>query len=120
MTSHTPAVAAAVSLTELTEHHKAAAAAASSGRSAATVYGGSDHVMRQTMIALNQGSSLSEHENPGEATVQVLRGRVRLTAGAESAEGGPGDLLVVPPSRHALEALDASVVLLTVGKRPQG
>lgn len=108
------------SLGALAEEHLATAAAASSGRSAGTVYGGSDHVLRQTMIALTAGTALAEHENPGEATVQVLRGRVRLSAGDETVDGGPGDLLIVPPTRHALQALDDAVVLLTVGKRPAG
>jgi quercetin dioxygenase-like cupin family protein len=92
------------------------AAAASSGRSAETVYGGHEHALRQTMVALTGGSSLDEHESPGEATVQVLRGRVRLTAGTVAWEGRAGDLLVVPDSRHALEALEDSVILLTVSK----
>ena len=43
-----------------------------------------EHALRQTVLALTAGSSLDEHENPGEATVQVLRGRVRLTAGEVS------------------------------------
>lgn len=72
--------------------------------------------MRQTMIALRAGSQLDEHENPGEATVQVLHGRVALTAGEDTWNGSPGDLLVVPNSRHALEAIEDSVVLLTVAK----
>ncbi len=105
------------SLDTLARHHLDLAAAASAGRSAVTVYGGHDHVLRQTLIALTSGTSLSEHENPGEATIQVLAGRVRLLAGADSWPGSRGDLLVIPPSRHALEALDDSVVLLTVAKR---
>lgn len=106
------------SLSDLAYQHLATASTASSGRSAGTVYGGSNHVLRQTMIALTAGTVLAEHQNPGEATVQVLLGRVRLTAGNSAADGGPGDLLVVPPSRHALEALEAAVVLLTAAKRP--
>ena len=68
------------------------AAAAASGRSAETVYGGHEHALRQTVLALTAGSSLDEHESPGEATVQVLRGRVRLTAGEVTWEGRSGDL----------------------------
>jgi quercetin dioxygenase-like cupin family protein len=105
-------------LTALVRHHLAAAAAASSGRSAHTIYGGHEHVLRQTLIALRAGSQLDEHENPGEATVQVLHGRVTLVAGADRWNGSPGDLITVPDSRHALEAVEDSVVLLTVGKRP--
>jgi hypothetical protein len=51
------------------------AAAASSGRSAETVYGGHEHALRQTVLALTAGSSLDEHESPGDAIIQVLRGR---------------------------------------------
>jgi quercetin dioxygenase-like cupin family protein len=106
-----------VSLDALVRRHLEQAAAAPSGRSAQTVYGGHEHVMRQTLIALNAGTALSEHENPGDATVHVLHGRVRLAAGADSWEGRSGDLLVVPPARHTLTALDTAVVLLGVGKR---
>jgi quercetin dioxygenase-like cupin family protein len=95
------------------------AAAASSGRSAETVYGGHEHALRQTVVALTAGSSLDEHENPGEATVQVLRGRVRLTAGEVAWEGRSGDLLIVPGTRHALAAFEDSAILLTVSKTIQ-
>jgi quercetin dioxygenase-like cupin family protein len=95
------------------------ASAASSGRSAETVYGGHEHALRQTVVAMTAGSSLDEHESPGEATVQVLRGRVRLTAGEQTWEGRTGDLLVVPDARHALHADEDAVVLLTVSKANQ-
>ena len=95
------------------------ASAASSGRSAETVFGGHEHVLRQTVIALTAGSALDEHENPGEATIQVLRGRVRLTAGRVTWDGRTGDLLVVPDARHAQEATEDSAILLTVSKTGQ-
>ena len=104
------------SLTALVRHHLETARKAPSGRSAHTVYGGHEHVLRQTLIALRAGSSLDEHENPGEATLQVLRGRVTLVAGETSWNGSPGDLIVIPDSRHSVEAVEDSAVLLTVGK----
>lgn len=104
------------SLTALAREQLELARHASSGRSAHTVYGGHEHVLRQTVIALAAGASLTEHENPGEATVHVLSGRVRLRAGQSAWEGSPGDLLTVPDARHALEAIEASTILLTVAK----
>ncbi|WP_375481376.1 cupin domain-containing protein [uncultured Mycobacterium sp.] len=89
-----------------------------SGRSAATVFGGHEQVLRQTVIALREGHSLGDHDNPDEATVQVLTGRVRLTAGEHQWLGRDGDLLVVPDAKHSLDALEDSTILLTVAKKP--
>jgi quercetin dioxygenase-like cupin family protein len=105
------------SLTALVRHHLAAARDASSGRSAHTVYGGHEHTLRQTVIALAAGHRLDEHESPGEATLHVLHGRVRLTTEDTSWEGSTGDLLVIPQRRHGLTALEDSAVLLTVARR---
>ena len=91
---------------------------AGGGRAAQTVYGGHDRVLRQTVIALTSGTSLAEHENPGEATVHVLNGRVRLDTDRRTWEGRAGDLIVVPQQRHSLTALEDSAVLLTVAKAP--
>jgi len=104
------------SLTALVRHHLETAATATSGRSAHTVFGGHEHVLRQTLIALMAGRRLDDHENPGEATLQVLHGRVTLVAGANRWNGSPGDLITIPDMRHSLEAVEDSVVLLTVGK----
>jgi quercetin dioxygenase-like cupin family protein len=105
------------SLTHLAEGQLAAARGASSGRSSVTVFGGREHDLRQTLIALAEGRSLGEHEAPGEATLQVLVGSVRLTAGEESWEGTVGDHLVIPAHRHDLHADTDAAVLLTVATR---
>lgn len=105
-----------LSLTAIVRTELESAASTSSGRSARTLYGGHEHVLRQTVIAMVAGQVLQEHENPGEATVQVLRGRVRLVSGEVAWEGALGDLLIVPDARHRLEALEDAVVLLTVAK----
>jgi quercetin dioxygenase-like cupin family protein len=104
------------SLTALVREQIELAERSANGRSSKTVYGGHEHVLRQTVIALKEGEQLSEHQNPGEATVHVLHGRVRLIAGDNSWEGSAGDLLVVPAGPHSLEALKTAGVLLTVAK----
>src|SRR6186997_1423838 len=75
------------SLTELAEAQLATAHQAGSGRSAITLHGGREHELRQTLIALVAGHVLGEHESPGEATLQVLSGHVRLTAGEQTWDG---------------------------------
>ena len=66
--------------------------------------------------AINQaeGHVLNEHESPAEATLQVIQGRVRVTAGDDTWEGSASDFLVLPPERHDLSALTDCAVLLTV------
>jgi quercetin dioxygenase-like cupin family protein len=109
-----------MSLQALAREQQERASAASSGRSARTVFGGHEHVLRQTLIALTKDSSMSEHENPGEATVQVISGRVRLDANGHQWEGRQGDMLFMPPARHSLLAMEDAVVLLTVAKIDKG
>lgn len=106
------------SLDARVREHMGRAAGASTGRSAQTVYGGHEQVLRQTLIALRAHTSLAEHENPGESTVMVLRGRVRLVSGTDAWDAMAGDLLVLPPARHSLEALEDSAILLTVAMVP--
>ena len=106
-------------LPDLVDELLAAAREAHSGRAAHTLYGNSAHHLRQTVIALTAGHSLAEHNSPGEATLQVLRGRVALLAGDDRWDGAVGDLAAVPESRHSLLAQDDSVILLTVITGPQ-
>lgn len=104
------------SLAALAREQLELAKAASSGRASHTVFGGHEHTLRQTVIALVEGQQLDEHANPGEATVHVLRGRVRMSTRDTGWEGSAGDLLIVPDAPHTLAALEDAAVLLTVAK----
>jgi quercetin dioxygenase-like cupin family protein len=70
--------------------------------------------LRQTVLALLAGAELAEHEAPGAASLQVLRGRARLIAGDDGTDLGRHQLAPIPPRRHSLRALEDAVVLLTV------
>jgi quercetin dioxygenase-like cupin family protein len=105
-----------VSLDAVAREQREKAASAGSGRAAETVYGGHEKSLRQTVISLVAETELAEHENPGEATVLVLAGRVELVSPDASWEGRRGDLLVVPDVRHSLRAVEDASVLLTVVK----
>lgn len=94
-----------------------AARQAPAARSATTVVGGHEQALRQTILALTAGSTLAEHDNPGEATLYVLSGRVVLSANGESWDGRSGDLIVIPPARHEVRAEEDSTVLLTAVPR---
>jgi quercetin dioxygenase-like cupin family protein len=106
-----------VSLTALARQELKSALEASSGRSASTVYGGHEHQLRQTVIAMRAGEGMSEHQSPGESTLQVLTGRVTLRSGDVSWNGSPGDLMILPDGVHSVDAEDDSVVVLTVVKK---
>jgi quercetin dioxygenase-like cupin family protein len=103
-----------VSLTAAAREQLDAAKRGTSGRSAQTVYGGHEHALRQTVIALAGGQSLNEHASPGEATVWVLTGRVKLKTSDDEWDAMAGDMLIMPSARHSLHAPEDAVVLLTV------
>ncbi|RXR25073.1 cupin [Oerskovia turbata] len=95
----------------LTDAHMTRARDGDNGRSAEVVL--HDGVLRQTIIALVAGIELGEHNSPPAASIQVLRGRVRVTAPAGDEEVGPGELRVLTHERHAVAALEDSAFLLT-------
>ena len=103
------------SLTAIARHRLDHARHAPSGRSAETVVGGHEHALRHTLVALAAGAQMSVHHVDGEATVYVLHGRVRLTAGGHRWDARTGDLLTVsaPPDAR-LDAVEESAILLTV------
>lgn len=104
------------SLTAVAREHLETAQTVSSGRSSGTVVGGHERVLRQTVITLLAGRSLGEHLSPGEATLLVLSGRVRMISGLREWVAREGDLLVVPEGSSEVHAIADSAMLLTVAK----
>lgn len=92
------------------QEHLDAARVSTHGRDAQLIL--HDGVLRQTVIALTEGTELAEHNSPHAASLQVLIGKVRVT-GVEEAEVSAGHLIVLTHKRHAVLALEDSVFLLT-------
>jgi quercetin dioxygenase-like cupin family protein len=103
-----------LSLTAVADEQLARARQSNSGRSAQTIYGGHEHFLRQTVIAVVAGRETSDHYGPGEATLQVLQGRVTVTVGDDSWTGAVGDFVVLPAPLQSVLAVDDSVMLLSV------
>jgi quercetin dioxygenase-like cupin family protein len=106
-----------VSLDAIAREQLAAAHRADAARAATTVIGGHERVMRQTVVALAAGAELSEHENPGEASLYVISGRVEVRSGGDTWSARTGDLVEIPPARHSVHAVEDSAVLLTAVPR---
>lgn len=92
----------------------ARAADSTTGRATQLVHSATDVGLSHVLLAIREGCELADHDNPGEATLQVLSGRVRLSAGDDEWTLGPGELVAIPHRRHAVFAELASVAMLTV------
>lgn len=81
----------------------------------ATVMGAKSGALRQVIAALRADALLPDHENPGDATLQVLTGEVELgtSSGSSTVRLQKGDLEVIPHERHYLRALTDTVVIIT-------
>ncbi len=104
----------AASNLEVISHELLAEAGTSRGaaRAARTVI--ARHGLRATVIALQNGHQLAQHDSPGAATLLVLEGRVLLRAANREWRLSANDIVAVPPQRHSLLAETDAVVLLTV------
>ena len=106
-----------VSIASISAELSGAARANNSHRAARTIVGDHDRQMRQTLIALSEDATMSEHEAPGEATLYVIQGRVDLMTGSDSVRLVAGDLAEIPGERHSVHAVSDAVVLLTAVPR---
>lgn len=115
MTSH-PADREALDLRSAGADLMVEARAAANGHASRLVVGGP--VQRAVLMALTAGSSLGEHASPPAATFHVLSGSARLYAvdGPEWVVAA-GEVVAIPPERHGADALEDTLVLLTVALR---
>jgi quercetin dioxygenase-like cupin family protein len=74
---------------------------------------------RVVLIGLLPGQELGEHQVKEAAYVLVVEGKVRIDAGDESIEAGPGELLrFVPDERHTVTSEGGARLLLTLAPWP--
>lgn len=89
---------------------------ASAGRSSAAIVGGQDRSLRQTIIALAEGSVLEVHHGPEEATLLDVSGAHLITTSDGTMDVSSADLLVLPAEPRTVTAAEDSTALLTVSK----
>ncbi len=70
-----------------------------------------------TVFSLDKGQEIARHSSPGDAMVNLLSGRARITIGDEEFIVSAGETLVMPAEvPHALYAEEAFHMLLVVVK----
>jgi quercetin dioxygenase-like cupin family protein len=71
------------------------------------------------LFLFEAGASLREHRADGEVTIQVLAGRLSVSAAGEAFDLGPGELVSLAPGHpHAVQALEESTMLLSICRIP--
>ena len=67
------------------------------------------------LFLFDQGASMPQHAAEGVVTVQVLQGRLRMTAEGEIHDMPAGSILVFAPGvQHDVQAIEPTRMLLTV------
>jgi quercetin dioxygenase-like cupin family protein len=79
----------------------------------------SENDARAVLIVLQPGQELGEHQVAENAWVTVLDGTVRVMAGDEEAEAGPGTMFRFGPGeRHSFSSEDGARLLLLLAPWP--
>ena len=74
---------------------------------------------RAVLIGLNPGQELGDHQVKEHAFIVVLDGAVRIEAGAETFEAGPGTLVKFEPDeRHVVASESGAKILLLLAPWP--
>lgn len=71
-----------------------------------------DGPLRQSVLALREGTELAEHNSPPAASLFLFKGHIKVT-GQEETEVNEGELVTLTHYRHSVTALEDSVFLLT-------
>jgi quercetin dioxygenase-like cupin family protein len=94
-------------------HHLKAEATWSTGQNARTLIKYDD--LRVVLMALQAGARIPDHQTDGRLSVQVLSGHIQMRASGRTFNLRAGNLLAFDHGiRHAVTALDETVLLLTI------
>jgi len=73
--------------------------------------------MSVVLLVMGAGDGLEEHAAPGSISLMVREGRIRFTTPDGEVEAGPKTLLACDAGvRHAVEALEDSICVLTIAR----
>ena len=73
------------------------------------------NAMEVLRLVLPKGKKIAEHKAPDEITVHCLEGKILFSAGGKEQTLVAGEMLFVNAAEpHALEAIEASAVLVTL------
>jgi quercetin dioxygenase-like cupin family protein len=79
-----------------------------------------DELLDVTVFGFDAGEGLTEHRASRTAIIHVLEGRLRLTVDGVEHDAGPGFWLhMAKDAPHALEALEPTLMLLTMVGRTE-
>lgn len=94
------------------------AQSAASGRAAKTLV--KNGPLRLTVIAMKKGAAAKRHHVDGPATIQVLRGKMRITTARGPEDLASGDVYALGAGvEHSHTALTDFVALLTIAEPPR-
>ena len=92
------------------------AGASKSGRAAKTLV--KEGPLRITEVALRKGTLLPSHQVAGATSLEIRRGRLRVTAAGGALNFGSGELIVLDTGvAHSVQALSDCVILITMAMR---
>jgi quercetin dioxygenase-like cupin family protein len=79
----------------------------------------SDEAARAVLIVLDPGQSLGDHQVKEHAFVVIVDGAVRVEAGSDSLDAGPGTVcLFDPDERHSVSSEAGARILLLLAPWP--
>ena len=79
----------------------------------------SDNGARAVLIVLQPGQALGDHQVKENAWITVVDGAVRISAGGEERDAGPGELFrFEPDERHSIRSEGGARILLVLAPWP--